>query len=115
MAVANGKFKPKASSNIIEGVTPADEAEVTAIQELASEDFVAEEPEKVQVVEEVPTVKFEDVVSKPAVAKNVKVCLKANHSCTIGGVRYHFEKGKQYNVPEGVKTILRQADLLMPL
>lgn len=56
-----------------------------------------------------------DFTEKVPPERNVKVVLGCSHTCTIGGVRYHFEKGKQYNVPMNVKTILRQAGLLMPL
>ena len=107
----NSKFKPKASNNIIEGVTPVEEKEVVA-DEVTTLEEVEETTEK---VEEVATVTFEEKESKKPAVKNVKICTKVNHSCFIGGVSYHFEKGKQYNVPESVKSILRQADLLMPL
>lgn len=120
MAARN--FKPKASSNIIEGATPVDEAEVTKTPEESVEDITTEEtpteitPEEgaEEVSETEPTVTFEDKKSTP-IEKNVKVCLNTKHSCFIGGVAYHFEKGKQYNVPASVKSILLQADLLMPL
>lgn len=125
MAARN--FKPKASSNILEGVTPVDSSA------LPDEGVVAEnisapaeegtpvrvEPEAPETntspVATAPTVTFEDKASKAPVQKNVKVCLRVNHSCTIGGVTYHFVKGKQTNVPADVKAILLKADLLMPL
>lgn len=124
--MAASKFKPKASSNIIEGATPVEETEVTMTPDESvgatptEETPVAENPEVTpvekteEVSETVPTVTFEDNKSTP-IEKNVKVCLKTKHSCIIGGVAYHFEKGKQYNVPASVKSILMQADLLMPL
>lgn len=63
-----------------------------------------------------PAVKFDDKnTGKSPIERNVKVALIKNHSCTIGGVTYHFEKGKQYNVPQSVKTILKQAGLLSAL
>lgn len=52
-----------------------------------------------------------EIMSRP-ITRKVKVCLTNDHSCSIGGVRYNFEAGKTYNVPENVKTILRQAGLL---
>ena len=131
--MATRNFKPKASSNIIEGAIPVDETEVTMtpdesvedapvgdtpIEETPSEEAPVEEVtaegDAESVSETVPTVTFEDKVSTP-IEKNVKICLKAKHSCVIGGKAYHFEKGKQYNVPASVKSILMQADLLMPL
>ena len=126
MAARN--FKPKASSNIIEGVTPVEEQiPVTPIEEENTVDS-AETPVEVETpvadVAEVPETKeetktasvtFEDKSAKTPIEKNVKIRTRINHSCCIGGVRYHFEKGKQTNVPESVKAILLQADLLMPL
>lgn len=117
MAARN--FKPKASSNIIEGATPVDETEVTmtpdeSVGATVEETPVADSTETNKVSETAPTVTFEDKKSTP-IEKNVKICLKVKHSCFIGGVAYHFEKGKQYNVPSSVKSILMQADLLMPL
>lgn len=132
--MAASKFKPKASSNIIEGATPVEETAVTNTPDEVSvgatpaeETPVAdnsavttpvekteEDSKKEEVSETAPTVTFEDKKSTP-IEKNVKVCLKTKHSCHIGGVAYHFEKGKQYNVPASVKSILMQADLLMPL
>lgn len=120
-------FKPKASSNIIEGVTPVEEqvpveagevAEATstpAVQETTVTE-VAEATDTVSEPTATTTVTFnEDKSKKSPIEKNVKIRTKVNHSCCIGGVRYHFEKGKQMNVPESVKAILLQADLLMPL
>lgn len=117
--MAEKKFKPKASSNIIEGVTPVDPAMPSTTENVTEstppspveETPVTSTPE----VPETPVVTFEDKASTAPVQKNVKVCTKVNHSCTIGGVAYHFVKGKQTNVPANVKAILLQADLLMPL
>ena len=128
--MATKNFKPKASSNIIEGVTPVEEkipmtpVEEEKVSEPTSTFDVQETPvtEVAEVTEketEVPNtaspVTFEDKSSKSPIEKNVKIRTRVNHSCCIGGVRYHFEKGKQTNVPESVKAILLQADLLMPL
>ena len=136
--MATRNFKPKASSNIIEGATPVEEqipveeqttvapveeekvVEATATpveEETAVTDKAEVSESKEDAVETTtPTVTFEDKSSKKTpIEKNVKIRTKVNHSCCIGGVRYHFEKGKQVNVPESVKAILLQADLLMPL
>lgn len=117
--MAERKFKPKASSNILEGVTPVDSTAPSSTENVTEstppssveETPVTTTPE----VQETPVVTFEDKASTAPVQKNVKVCTKVNHSCTIGGVAYHFVKGKQTNVPANVKAILLQADLLMPL
>ena len=128
MAAKN--FKPKASSNIIDGATPVEEQipvapveEENAVENATSPveegtpaTPVAEVPETKDEVSTAPVVTFDENKSNKApIEKNVKIRTRVNHSCCIGGVRYHFEKGKQTNVPESVKTILLQADLLMPL
>ena len=124
--MATRNFKPKASSNIIEGATPVEEVVTPVEQEEVAEPtstpapletHVAEvtENENEKVEETTPTVTFEDKSTKTPIEKNVKIRTRVNHTCSIGGVRYHFEKGKVTNVPESVKAILLQADLLMPL
>ena len=129
--MATRNFKPKASSNIIEGATPVEEqtvvtpveqeevAEATSIpapvETPVAEATEATEHENEKVEETSPTVTFEDKSTKTPAEKNVKIRTRVNHTCSIGGVRYHFEKGKVTNVPESVKAILLQADLLMPL
>lgn len=161
---ATSKFKPKVSTNIIEGATPAEETVVTMtpesnsdessvdttfnmgtevpIEEATTTTISGEVVDTVSTEETItpaednsagsveednsednsetappdPTVIFEDKDStKSPLEKNVKVCLNVNHSCNIGGVSYHFEKGNQVNVPTSVKAILMQAGLLMPL
>lgn len=118
--MAERKFKPKASSNIIEGVTPVESTESPSteiVTESTPSSPVEETPVTVvpEVPEKTPVVTFDDKASTVPVQKNVKVCTRVNHSCTIGGVTYHFVKGKQTNVPANVKAILLKADLLMPL
>ena len=71
----------------------------------------AGEMEEVKEVE-VKEVKVEETkVDK----KTVKVLMKSNHRCSIGGEWYSFLKGKQYFVPEFVKEILKRDDLISPL
>lgn len=128
--MAANKFKPKTSGNTIEGVTEVTETQVqTNSEEINVETPVAEievdktpETAPVEVTDSgenpetaPPDVQFEDNSDKKAPERKVKIVLKENHTCSIGGVRYHFEKGKQYNVPASVKSILMQAGLLMPL
>ena len=128
--MASRNFKPKASSNIIEGATPVEEVVTPVEQEEVAEPTSTPAPletpvaeateatdhENEKVEETSPTVTFaEEKSNKTPAEKNVKIRTRVNHSCCIGGVRYHFEKGKQTNVPESVKAILLQADLLMPL
>lgn len=53
----------------------------------------------------------EDVTIQSAV-KKVKVKVKKDHSCHIGGIWYNLVAGKETNVPEDVKQILAKANLL---
>lgn len=100
--------------------TTAEVATVEPVESIpAVEDVSEAEVDSVTVVEPEsetapPEVVFSDVESTPA-PRNVKVRLKRNHSCVIGGERYNFEGGKQVSVPENVKAILMRADLLLPL
>lgn len=129
--------KGKSSKSKIK-VTPVVEEE-TKVEDLQDskeelqEDLVPEEVEDVQEeqeqgdveetakivvskAEDAPAVTFNtEAVPKRPLERNVKVCLKVNHSCKIGGVQYHFERGKQVNVPASVKSILLEAGLLLPL
>lgn len=80
--------------------------------------IVAEEMEVVEPVQEEVKVEEEVVIAKvesTPIQRNVKVLMKADHRCCIGGEWYFFKEGKQYNVPENVKTILLKADKLSPL
>ena len=45
----------------------------------------------------------------------VKVRMRTDHKCTIGGELDQLESGKVYTVPENVKRILNKAGLLSPL
>lgn len=57
------------------------------------------------------------VQSEPVVTpvKMVKVLMKKDHKCCIGGEWYYLIKDKHYNVPDNVKDILLKADLLQPI
>lgn len=98
--------------NIPEQETPAQETSDKETTETEAKTAPVKEDSEEKTTTQ--TVTFEDKKSTP-MEKNVKICLKTKHSCNIGGVPYHFEKGKQYTVPQSVKSILMQADLLMPL
>lgn len=50
-----------------------------------------------------------------APVKMVKVLMKDNHKCCIGGEWYYLLEGKQYNVPSNVKDVLLKANKLLPL
>ena len=106
------KFKTNSTTAEVATVEPVESVpavEDVSEAEVASVTVVEPESEPAP-----PEVVFSDVESTPAV-RNVKVRLKRNHSCVIGGERYNFEGGKQVSVPENVKAILMRADLLLPL
>ena len=106
------KFKTNSTTAEVATVEPVESipaVEDVSEAEVASVTVVEPESETAP-----PEVVFSDVESTPA-SRNVKVRLKRNHSCVIGGERYNFEGGKQVSVPENVKAILMRADLLLPL
>ena len=63
----------------------------------------------------VPDVTYTPAVKEYSDAKKTRVRLAVNHKCFIGGEWYFFTKGEAYNVPENVKRILSEANLLAPL
>lgn len=69
---------------------------------------VAEKPQVTVQVEPQPE-------SAPTPEKRVRILMKEDHKCCIGGEWYYLLKGKYYNVPENVKNILMNADKLSPL
>lgn len=71
-------------------------------------EIVVEEPQQEVVIE-----KPKEVTPPPT--KMVKILMKEDHKCYIGGEWYYLLKGKHYNVPENVKNILMGADKLSPL
>lgn len=105
----NRKFKSQSASTV-EAAT----AEPTFVEDEVVADAVNEEASETAPPEDVSEVVFSDTESSPA-TRNVKIRLKKNHSCVIGGERYNFEAGKQVSVPENVKDILMRADMLLPL
>ena len=82
-------------------VTP--EVEVDTVEEIT-----VEEPKGLE-VDTTP------VSEEPKVTGNVRVRMKKDHSCFIGGEHYVLTAGQCYNVPANVKEILNRADLLAPL
>jgi hypothetical protein len=55
------------------------------------------------------------VEDKTVAQKNVRVKLKADHRCFIGGELYDLKAGQCYNVPEFVKKTLNRIGVLAPL
>lgn len=91
----------------------ADDTKTGDDVELDTETVVVETPDVV--VDNTPEITIEVGAQKEAPTKNVKICPKKDHSCSVGGVRYHFVAGVQTIVPEEVKRILSENDLLRPL
>lgn len=98
--------------------------EVTVDEEI--KEVVSEVEEKVEDVEEKksevkkgePIIEVnEDKVdtSKIATPTNVRIKMKTDHKCCIGGEFYVFKKGSCYNVPKEVKMRLAKAGVLLPL
>jgi hypothetical protein len=104
--MATNKFKSKVTNDVIEGATPVEVA--------PNENEKATKQEKTTKQENSVVFEKADTGKKPP-EKNVKIRVKTNHTCSIGGVVYHFEKGKQVTVPENVKKILMESNLLMPI
>lgn len=51
----------------------------------------------------------------PVEDKNVRIKLRVDHKCVVGGEMYDLKKDQCYNVPSGVKKRLNKAGLLAPL
>lgn len=74
--------------------------------------------EEVKVVVEKPKVKEEvkvDIQPKKVVEELKRVKPNASFHTNIGGQNYYFEKGVCSNVPENVKRILMEGNMLLPL
>lgn len=99
--------RPKKNAEVVEEV-------VTPEEEVATEEpteelvMVADEEKKAEEV----TSADSPVVTVQSSVKNVKVKVRKDHSCCIGGVWYNLEAGKEINVPSNVKQILASAGLL---
>ena len=106
------KFKTNSTTAEVATVEPVES--VPAVEDVSEAEVASVTVVEPEAETAPPEVVFSDVESTPAV-RNVKVRLKRNHSCVIGGERYNFEGGKQVSVPENVKAILMRADLLLPL
>ena len=96
-----------AAEEVVEFQPDLEESADDSAVVVGMEDPVAQEPEVVA--------ELDVVIPKETAPSNVRVATKRDHSCTIGGVHYHFFKEKQQLVPVSVKDILLRADLLMPI
>ena len=99
--------RPKKNAEVVEEVVTPEEEVVT---EEPTEDLVMVSDEDKK-AEENSSAESSEVTIQSSV-KNVKVKVKKDHSCCIGGVWYNLEAGKEINVPSNVKQILASAGLL---
>lgn len=103
-------------------VTVPENVKVETPEESEKETTTAPEQETSEVDVTVPDVEEPEVsvdtssVDDSKKPENmVKVRMRTDHKCTIGGELYQLESGKVYTVPENVKRILNKAGLLSPL
>lgn len=109
-AIKNGR-KPNVTPKAAEiKVTESVEENVIKEENVEVETSDVKEPtieNTVTINEDLPDNDFKD--------KMVKVRLRENHRCNIGGAVYDLKKGEVSLVPEFVKSILAKADLLQSL
>jgi hypothetical protein len=118
--MANKKFTPRASSNLIE--EEVTENIETPVVEETTEVVTPEEVEETPVVE-TPTeedktdeVTFTAKTESKPIERMVKIRLAKKYDGCIGGEWYHFAKDQVVNVPENVKRILNKTEgMLKPL
>lgn len=118
--------RPKKNTDVVDELVPntdevVDETTEETVTEETSETtedaekklddlvMVADTEEKAE--DKISADSSEDVTIQSAV-KKVKVKVKKDHSCHIGGIWYNLVAGKETNVPEDVKQILAKANLL---
>lgn len=116
--------RPKKNADVVEDLVTTDEtvdettdetvdttAETTEDAEKKLDDLVMVTTEEGKAEDETSADSSDDVTIQSAV-KKVKVKVKKDHSCCIGGIWYNLVAGKETNVPEDVKRILASANLL---
>lgn len=85
-------------------VTTEEVVEETVVEEVET----TEEPKGLEV-------DVTPVAEEPKVKGNVRIRMKNDHHCYIGGEHYVLTAGQCYNVPANVKDILNKAGHLAPL
>lgn len=116
--------RPKKNVDVVEDLVTTDEtvdettdetvdttSETTEDAEKKLDDLVMVADTEEKAEDETSADSSDDVTIQSAV-KKVKVKVKKDHSCCIGGVWYNLVAGKETNVPEDVKRILASANLL---
>lgn len=117
--------RPKKNAEVVEDLVTTDEtvdettdetvdttAETTEDAEKKLDDLVMVTDTEEEKAEDETSADSSDDVTIQSAVKKVKVKVKKDHSCCIGGVWYNLVAGKETNVPEDVKRILASANLL---
>lgn len=118
--------RPKKNADVVEDLVTTDEtvdettdetvdttAETTEDAEKKLDDLVlVTDTEEEKAEDETSADSSDDDVTIQSAVKKVKVKVKKDHSCCIGGIWYNLVAGKETNVPEDVKQILANANLL---
>lgn len=117
--------RPKKNEDVVEDLVTTDEtvdettdetvdttAETTEDAEKKLDDLVMVTDTEEEKAEDETSADSSDDVTIQSAVKKVKVKVKKDHSCCIGGIWYNLVAGKETNVPEDVKRILASANLL---
>lgn len=117
--------RPKKNADVVEDLVTTDEtvdettdetvdttAETTEDAEKKLDDLVMVTDTEEEKAEDETSADSSDDVTIQSAVKKVKVKVKKDHSCCIGGEWYNLVAGKETNVPEHVKQILASANLL---
>lgn len=117
--------RPKKNADVVEDVVTTEEtvdettdetvdttAETTEDAEKNLDDLVMVTDTEEKAEDTTSADSSDDDVTIQSAVKKVKVKVKKDHSCCIGGVWYNLVAGKETNVPEDVKRILASANLL---
>lgn len=117
--------RPKKNADVVEDLVTTDETvdettdetvdtteETTEDAEKKLDDLVMVTDTEEEKAEDETSADSSDDVTIQSAVKKVKVKVKKDHSCCIGGVWYNLVAGKETNVPENVKQILANANLL---
>ena len=118
--------RPKKNADVVEDLVTTDETvdettdetvdtteETTEDAEKKLDDLVmVTDTEEEKAEDETSADSSDDDVTIQSAVKKVKVKVKKDHSCCIGGEWYNLVAGKETNVPEDVKRILASANLL---
>lgn len=117
--------RPKKNADVVEDLVTTDEtvdettdetvdttSETTEDAENKLDDLVMVTDTEEEKAEDETSADSSDDVTIQSAVKKVKVKVKKDHSCCIGGIWYNLVAGKETNVPEDVKQILANANLL---